>query len=131
MAAICSIPNCEKKSPEVKLFKIPTSKHLRRAWLLSIKQYHPNYCMLENKSERYVCSEHFKDQDFILPKKEFLKNSTIPTVFMGESYIYVDIYGLFSPSTTNASEANMTAIDDNNNSNTSSQQTRKRSRHDD
>ncbi|XP_026807431.1 uncharacterized protein LOC113550033 [Rhopalosiphum maidis] len=130
MAAICSIPNCEKKSPEVKLFKIPTSQYLRRAWLLSIKQYHPNYCMLENKFERYVCSEHFKDQDFILPKKEFLKNSAIPTIFMGGSYIYVDIYGLFCPS-TNASEPDMIAIDDNNNSNTPSQQTRKRSRHDD
>uniref|UniRef100_A0A2S2P8Z7 THAP-type domain-containing protein n=1 Tax=Schizaphis graminum TaxID=13262 RepID=A0A2S2P8Z7_SCHGA len=132
MAAICSIPNCEKKSPEVKLFKIPTSISLRRAWLLSIKQYHPNYCMPENKSEQYVCSEHFKDQHFILPEKEILKNFAIPTVFMGGSYIYVDIYGLLCPS-TNTSEVDMTVIDyDNNNiKNISSQQTRKRKRHDD
>ncbi|XP_025208752.1 uncharacterized protein LOC112604100 [Melanaphis sacchari] len=106
MNAICSIPNCENKPPKVKLFKIPIAKNLRRMWLLSIKQHYPNYSVSsQNNSESYICSEHFKDQDFIHSEKEFLNSFAIPTVFNNDSYIYVDIYGLLHCPTTNDSEA--------------------------
>lgn len=61
-------------------------------WLLSIKQYYPTISVPKN-GEMYVCSEHFKNENFILPEKKFLKCFAVPTIFEngGDIYTYIDI----------------------------------------
>ncbi|KAH7973688.1 hypothetical protein HPB49_004010 [Dermacentor silvarum] len=79
--AYCCVPLCksdEKKIAGISFHEVPSDLQLRQKWLVAVRRdgWTPNDSSCYTK----VCSQHFKQEDFIEGKRRRLKKGTVPSV---------------------------------------------------
>ncbi|XP_060860819.1 uncharacterized protein LOC132938150 [Metopolophium dirhodum] len=95
MAETCAIPDCQNNSKKVSLFLIPPPIRIYGGiglkWIQLIRHVYPNFSP-ENIYRPKICSEHFKEKNFIPSDRSMLKSFALPTVFNTVRHLYVDIH---------------------------------------
>lgn len=81
--AYCCVPHCcsdsKKKLEGVSFHEIPADLELREAWIKVIRRDKWTPCTTSNYSR--VCSQHFKEADFLEGKRRRLRKGAVPSVF--------------------------------------------------
>ncbi|XP_040076067.1 uncharacterized protein LOC120848163 [Ixodes scapularis] len=81
--AYCCVPHCcsdsKKKLEGVSFHEIPADLELREAWIKVIRRDKWTPCTTSNYSR--VCSQHFKEADFLEGKRRRLRKGVVPSVF--------------------------------------------------
>ena len=79
MPSSCCAPNCTNrhfKGTEIKFHRFPLNEALRKRWVIASrrKDFLPS-------SASFICSEHFKTDDYLFSDSKKLKEGSIPSVF--------------------------------------------------